>query len=65
MSIQVYSVQAQTEGTEGRRKVFWNEQTVLSTKLSLTSRGDANYYKSVHHPIPALPVGLGNTLTIF
>ena len=30
------------------------------------SCGDnVNYYKSVHHPIPTLPVGIGNTLAIF
>ena len=27
--------------------------------------GNVNYYKSVHHPIPTLPVGIGNTLAIF
>ena len=33
-----------------------------SSKLSLTRRGNINYYKSVHHPIPTLPVGIRNTL---
>ena len=26
---------------------------------------NVNYCKSVHHPIPTLPVGIGNTLAIF
>ena len=33
--------------------------------LHLTCGGNVNYYKSVHHPIPILPVGTGNTLAIF
>ena len=37
----------------------------LSLKLPLTCRGNVNYYKSVHHPIPTLPVEIGNTLAIF
>ena len=32
---------------------------------SLTCEGNVNYYKRVHHPIPTLPVGIGNTLEIF
>ena len=28
-------------------------------------RGNVNYYKSVHHPIPTLPVGTGSTFEIF
>ena len=36
-----------------------------SSKLSLTYGSNVNYYKSVHHPIPTLPVGTGNTLAIF
>ena len=32
----------------------------LSSKLSLTYGGNANYYKSAHHSIPTLPVGTGN-----
>ena len=36
----------------------------LYFKLSLTCGGNVNYYKSVHHPIPTLPVGIGYTLTI-
>ena len=37
----------------------------LSFKLSVTYGDNVNYYKSVHHPIPILPVGTGNTLAIF
>ena len=37
----------------------------ISSKLSLTYGGNVNYYKSVHHPIPTLPVGTGGTLSIF
>ena len=63
MSAQVYSVRGKTEG---RRKAFleWTS-IVLSSKLSLTCGGNVNYYKSVHHPIPTLPVGIWNTVAIF
>ena len=38
----------------------------LSSKLSLIYGGNVTYYKSVHHPIPALSVvGTGNTLAVF
>ena len=37
----------------------------LSSKLSLTCGGNVNFYKSVHHPVPTLPVGIGNALAIF
>ena len=37
----------------------------LSSKLFLTCEGNISYYKSVHHPIPTLPVGIGNTQAIF
>ena len=37
----------------------------ISSKLSLTYGGNVNYYKSVHHPIPTMPVGTENTLAIF
>ena len=48
---------------EGRS--FWSGQA-RSSKLSLTSGGgNVNYYKSVHHPIPILPVETGNKLAIF
>ena len=30
-----------------------------------TYRGNVNYYKSVHYPIPTLLVGTGSTLPIF
>ena len=50
MSAQVFSVPDQTEG---RRKAFLEWKSIdLSSKLSLTCRGNVNYYKSVHHPIP-------------
>ena len=49
MSTQVYSVPGQIER---RRKVFLEWKSIgLSSKLSLTCRGNVNYYKSVHHPI--------------
>ena len=63
MSAQVYSVPGQTED---RRKVFMEWTCIyLFSKLSLTCGGDVNYYKSVHHPIHTLSVGIGNTLAIF
>ena len=63
MSAQVYSVPGQTEG---RRKAFLEWKNIdLSYELSLTCGGNVNYYKSVHHPIPTLPVEIGNTLAIF
>ena len=63
MSDQVYSVPGQTEG---RRKAFLDWTSVdLSSKLSVTCGGNVNNYKSVHHPIPTLPLGIGNTLGIF
>ena len=63
MSAQVYSVPGQTEG---RSKAFLEWKSIdLSHELSLTCGGNVNYYKSVHHPIPTLPVGTGNTLSIF
>ena len=63
MSVRVHSVPGQTEG---RRKAFfeWTGRD-LSFKLSLTCGGNVNYYKSVHHPIPTLPVGIGHTQAIF
>ena len=63
MSAQVYSVPGQTEG---RSKAFLEWKSIdLSHELSLTCGGNVNYYKSVHHPIPTLPVGTGSTLSIF
>ena len=63
MSAQVYSVPGQTEG---RRKAFLEWKSIdLSYELSLTCRGNVNYYKSVHHPIPTLLLGIGNILAIF
>ena len=37
----------------------------LSIDFSLTRGGNVNYYKGIYHPIPTLPVGIGNTLAIF
>ena len=63
MGAQVYSVPGQTEG---RRKVFLERVSIdLSSKLSLTCWSNINCYKSVHHPILTLPVGIGSTLAIF
>ena len=62
MSAQVYSAPGQTEGI---KKAFVEWTSIdLSSKLFLTCRGNVNYYKSVHHPIPTPPVEIGNTLTI-
>ena len=63
MSAKVYSVPGQTEG---RRKAFLEWTSIdLSSKQSPTCRSNVNYYISVHHPIPTLPVGTGNNLAIF
>ena len=63
MSTRAYSVPGQTEA---RKKTFLEWASIdLSSKLSLTFGGNANSYKSVHHPIPTLPEGTGNTLAIF
>ena len=60
MSAQIYSVPGQTEG---RRKAFLEWTSIdLSSKLSLTCEGNVSYYKSVHHPISTLPVGIGNIM---
>ena len=63
MRAQVYAVAGQTEE---RRKAFleWTDIN-LSSKLSLTCGGNANYYKIIHHPIPTLSVGIRDTLAIF
>ena len=46
--------------SEVRGKAFLKWKSIdLSSKLSLTYGGNVNYYKSVHHPIPILPVGTG------
>ena len=63
MSSQVYSVPGKTEGT---RKTFLEWRNIdLSSKLFFKCEDNVSYYKSVHHPIPALPVGIRNTLVIF
>ena len=49
MSAQVFSVPDQTEG---RRKAFLEWKSIdLSYELSLTRGYNANYYKSVYHPV--------------
>ena len=49
-----------------RGKAFLKWTSIdLSFKLSITYGGNVSYYKSVHHPIPTLPVETGNTLAIF
>ena len=60
MSAQLYSVPGQT----GQRRKAFLERTskYFSSKPSLTYRDNVNYYKSIHHPIPTLSVGIGNTL---
>ena len=63
MSAQIYSVPGHTEG---RRKAVLECKSIdLSSKLSLSCGGNVNYYESVHHPIPTLPVRIGNILAIF
>ena len=52
--------------SEGR--TFWSEKEAYIYPLNYllpTHRCNVIYYKSVHHPIPNLPVGTGSTLTIF
>ena len=46
------------------RRPFWSGQEAQIYPLNYllllpTYRGNVNYYKSVHHPIPTLPVGKG------
>ena len=43
----------------------WVNNIDLSSKVSLTCGTNMNYYKSFHHPISTLPVGIGKTLKIF
>ena len=51
--------------SEVRGKTFLKWTSIdLSFKLSITYGGNVNYYKSVHHPIPTLPVGTENILAI-
>ena len=63
ISAQVYSVPDQIAG---KRKAFLEWTSIdLSFRLSLTCGRNVHYYKSVHHPILALPVRIGKTLAIF
>ena len=58
MSVQVYSVLGQTKG---RRKALLEWANIdLFSKLSLTCARNVNYYKGAQHPIPTLPVRIGN-----
>ena len=43
----------------GKAFLKWTRVDLFS-KLSVTYGGNVNYYKSVHHLIPTLPVGTGN-----
>ena len=61
VSGQVYSVLGQTEG---RTKAFL-ERASLDISSKLSCGDNIRIMLSVHHPIPALPVRVGNTLTIF
>ena len=56
MSVQVYPALSQTEG---KRK------GLLEWKTIDLCGDNVSYYKSGHHLIPTLPVGIGNTLEIF
>ena len=63
MNAQVYSVPGQT-GV--KRKAFLEWIIIdLSSKLPLTCGDNVNHYRGFHHPIPILPVVIGNTLAIF
>ena len=49
-----------------REKDFLKWRSIdLSSELSLTYGDNVTYYKSVHHPIPTLPVETGTTEAIF
>ena len=62
MIVQVYPFHSQTERG---RKAFLGATIYLSSELSLTYAGIANYYKSFHYPLSTLSVVIGNTLTVF
>ena len=63
MCAQGYCVSGQTEG---RRKAFLEWTSIdLSSKVSHTYGGNVNYNTSVHHPVPTVPVRIGDTLAIF
>ena len=55
-----------TGQTEGRREAFL-QLASLDHPLNflLHKGGNVNYYKSLHHSISTLPVGIGSTLAIF
>ena len=56
MSALVYSVPGQSEG----RRNHFLEWASIDLFLNYV-----NYYKSIHHPIPTLPVAIGNTQAMF
>ena len=56
MNAGVYSVPDQTEG---RWKAFLEWTSI--DQASLTCEDNVNYCKSVDHPIPTLPLGIGDT----
>ena len=48
---------------KGEGRPFLKRTSIdLSSKLSLKYWGIVNLYKSVHHPLSTLSVGIGNTL---
>ena len=60
MIARVYSVPGETEG--GKKEGHFRVGSIdLSFKLFLTCRDNCNHYKSFHHLIPTLPVGIWNT----
>ena len=62
MSVQVCSVPGQTEG---RRKAFLEWANIyLTSKIISCMWVNVNFYKSVYHAIPTLPLGIGNTLGV-
>ena len=59
MSAQLYSLPGQGEE---RRKAFLEWTSIdVSSKLCLTCGGNVNYYRSVHHLVPTLPVAILKT----
>ena len=51
---------------KGEERPFWIGQAQIYPLNYLLHVGvKVNYYKSVHHPIPTLPVGIEKTLAIF
>ena len=60
-----YIVYSLPDQTEGRREASLEGASIdLSSKLSLTSGGNVNHYKSVRHSLSTLPVGIGSLLAV-